>query len=64
MICAGNLILRTMVLEYFNNLLYFKSYMRFFSQIHSCFTPILKRVLIMAMFFSFREFGLPLNQNV
>ena len=26
MICIGNLSLRTMVLEYFNNSLYFKSY--------------------------------------
>ena len=30
MICKGNLILRTMVLEYFNNASYFKSYRHFF----------------------------------
>ena len=30
MIYIGNLILRTMALEYFNNSLYFKSYIRFF----------------------------------
>ena len=32
MIWTGNLILRTMMLEYFNNSLYFKSYMSFFVQ--------------------------------
>ena len=52
MICKGNLILRTMVPEYFNNSLYFKSYMRFF-KLNSDFTQIKKRVLKMAIFFSF-----------
>ena len=33
MICTGNLILRTMMLEYFSNPLYLKKYIRFFSKI-------------------------------
>ena len=50
MICTGNLILRTMVLENFNNSLYFKSYMGFLVKFG--FTPIQKRALKTAILFS------------
>ena len=36
MIYLGNLTLRTMVIEYFNNSLYIKIYERFFSKISFC----------------------------
>ena len=36
MVYVGNLILRTMVLEYFNNSLHFKRYGRLFSKIVFC----------------------------
>ena len=36
MIYIGNLIIRTMVLEYFNSFPYFKSYMHFLEKIEIC----------------------------
>ena len=62
MICTGNLILRTMMLEYFNNSLYFKSYMSFLSKIR-----ILSRYKKKSAengHFQFRGFGPPSNQNL
>ena len=52
MIWAGNLILRTMVLEYFNKSLYFKSYMSFLVKIG--FYPDTKKSAENGHFLQFR----------
>ena len=59
MIGTGNFILRTKVLEYFNNSLYFKSNFL----VKFGFYPDTKIVLKMAIFLGFGGFGSPLNQN-
>ena len=48
MIYIGNLILRTMVFEYFNNLLYFKSYGRLLEK--KTFSIIVQRPLKTKMY--------------